>query len=294
MVSLCKFKDVPKHLQYNPFILSGYRAQFSISECVKSLLYLHNETGNIYTHSEDHILDIHKPLIYIHTYIPIVVAVIIAGLGYLLKYSQLWPDTWSIVSYFLIADYSITLLLFIFSVTYHTFMCHKGGKRVYDLVLKVDVGGVWLMASLGTLPFMYTTFYGNLRLQLAVISIYSTVSMLAAIIIVSGNNRVYRAIAFASQYCVRLFVLACRLYPVVEGLPDNNLYYFMLEVLNGLGVIVNALHIPERWFPGRFDYVFNGHQLMHISTALALISFRTALIMDFEWLNNNNINTSKV
>lgn len=221
-------------------------------------------------------------------YLTVVVAVFIAGLAYLHKYSQLWPDTWSLVSYFLIADYITTLLLFTFSIVYHTFMCHHGGKPVYDFVLKVDVGGVWLMASVGTLPFLYTTFYGRPSLQGVVISVYTMVSVLAAIIIVMGNDRKYRAIALASQYCVRLFVLGCRLYPVVEGLPDNIEYYFILELLNGLGVIVNTLHIPERWFPGRFDYVFNGHQLMHICTTMALLLFRTALTMDLEWLNNIN------
>lgn len=51
--SLCKVTDVPSYLQFNPFILSGYRKPCMTSyECLKSLLYFHNETINIMTHGE--------------------------------------------------------------------------------------------------------------------------------------------------------------------------------------------------------------------------------------------------
>ncbi|XP_044538708.1 progestin and adipoQ receptor family member 4-like isoform X2 [Gracilinanus agilis] len=42
--------NTPSHLQFNPFILTGYRPASSISGCVRSLFYLHNELGNIYIH----------------------------------------------------------------------------------------------------------------------------------------------------------------------------------------------------------------------------------------------------
>ncbi|XP_044538710.1 progestin and adipoQ receptor family member 4-like isoform X4 [Gracilinanus agilis] len=41
--------NTPSHLQFNPFILTGYRPASSISGCVRSLFYLHNELGNIYS-----------------------------------------------------------------------------------------------------------------------------------------------------------------------------------------------------------------------------------------------------
>ncbi len=210
-----------------------------------------------------------------------------SSLLYIHRYMQLLPKNgnWTITSYFLLLEYLITSTTFTLSVIYHTFMCHNGGKVVYDKLLKIDVAGVWLLATFGSLPMMYTTFYLYPGFQFAVILAYFGVSIMAMLIIVLGNSRQHRAIAMGVQYSLRLFVLGCRLSPIAQGVPDNSAYYVILEVLNAFGVLVNVLHIPERWFPGSFDYVFNGHQLMHISTVVALYVFKTGFIMDIEWLN---------
>ncbi|KAJ3330507.1 hypothetical protein HDU76_005509 [Blyttiomyces sp. JEL0837] len=43
--------EMPSWYQDNIYILTGYRRiQFTYSGCIRSLTYLHNETGNIYTH----------------------------------------------------------------------------------------------------------------------------------------------------------------------------------------------------------------------------------------------------
>ncbi|KAJ1126114.1 hypothetical protein NDU88_004523 [Pleurodeles waltl] len=50
---LLDWASCPPHLQFNKFVLTGYRPEASGGECVRSLFYLHNELGNIYTHGED-------------------------------------------------------------------------------------------------------------------------------------------------------------------------------------------------------------------------------------------------
>ncbi|XP_076043506.1 uncharacterized protein LOC143026643 isoform X4 [Oratosquilla oratoria] len=47
---LLRRTEIPRHLQFNPYIDSGYRPLLTARECVLSLLYLHNETVNIITH----------------------------------------------------------------------------------------------------------------------------------------------------------------------------------------------------------------------------------------------------
>lgn len=47
---LLHWKDMPKHLQFNPYIFTGYRPMLSVWGCLNSLFYLHNETINILTH----------------------------------------------------------------------------------------------------------------------------------------------------------------------------------------------------------------------------------------------------
>lgn len=49
---LLQWKDMPRHLQFNPYIFTGYRPLLSIWGSLHSLLYMHNETINILTHGK--------------------------------------------------------------------------------------------------------------------------------------------------------------------------------------------------------------------------------------------------
>jgi adiponectin receptor len=47
---LLRFEELPEQWQENKYILSGYRFLTSKSQCFKSIFYVHNESGNIWTH----------------------------------------------------------------------------------------------------------------------------------------------------------------------------------------------------------------------------------------------------
>lgn len=51
-LDLLHWSDMPRHLQFNPYIFTGYRPLLSIWGCIHSLFYIHNETINIITHGE--------------------------------------------------------------------------------------------------------------------------------------------------------------------------------------------------------------------------------------------------
>ena len=225
---------------------------------------------------------------------PNIVLAVVSSLLYIFRYARLWHghNSWTAVSYFLAMDFVVCSLTFGLSTIYHTFMCHEGGRKVYDRLLYFDVLGVWLLATFATLPIIYTTFHCYPELRTWVFMLYMGVSLLALLIIANGGSRQHRAIAFMIQYAIRLLILACRLSPLAAGVPDNIFYYLLLEVLNTLSVVVNTLHIPERWMSGRFDYFLNGHQLMHISTTTALFVFKTGFIIDMEWVNSGQATTS--
>lgn len=50
--ALLQWKDMPKYLQFNPYVLRGYRPLSTFKGCCFSLFYWHNETVNILTHGE--------------------------------------------------------------------------------------------------------------------------------------------------------------------------------------------------------------------------------------------------
>jgi adiponectin receptor len=47
---LLRFEELPEQWQENKYIFSGYRFLTSKSQCFKSIFYVHNESGNIWTH----------------------------------------------------------------------------------------------------------------------------------------------------------------------------------------------------------------------------------------------------
>ncbi|CAA9995473.1 unnamed protein product [Nesidiocoris tenuis] len=51
---LLLWRDMPRHLQFNPYIHTGYRPLLSFWGSLGSLFYMHNETINIFTHGESH------------------------------------------------------------------------------------------------------------------------------------------------------------------------------------------------------------------------------------------------
>jgi hypothetical protein len=50
--TLLRWRDMPRHLQFNPYIHTGYRPLLTAWGCINSLFYLHNETVNIVTHGK--------------------------------------------------------------------------------------------------------------------------------------------------------------------------------------------------------------------------------------------------
>ncbi|KAI9584549.1 hypothetical protein GQX74_006444 [Glossina fuscipes] len=49
---LLQWQDMPQYLQFNPYVLKGYRPLQTFKGCLLSLFYWHNETINILTHGK--------------------------------------------------------------------------------------------------------------------------------------------------------------------------------------------------------------------------------------------------
>ena len=49
------------------------------------------------------------------------------------------------------------------------------------------------------------------------------------------------------------------------------------------GAVVYAMRIPERWWPGAFDFAFNSHQLFHMAVIIAAsVHYRgTRILLDW-------------
>ncbi|XP_065156777.1 progestin and adipoQ receptor family member 4 isoform X2 [Atheta coriaria] len=126
------WRDMPKHLQFNPYIHTGYRPLLTFWGCINSLFYLHNETINILTHA--------IPIIYI-----------IATVPPLMPWTQLWFLSWCHV---------IGLVSpWVGSFLYHLFMNLDQGEKLYCRLLQIDMLGIWINQSFGALPMVTASTY---------------------------------------------------------------------------------------------------------------------------------------
>lgn len=51
-----------------------------------------------------------------------------------------------------------------------------------------------------------------------------------------------------------------------------------------IGSIFSATRTPERFYPGKFDYLFNSHNIMHMFVVLGAFHMVTAASYDLIWL----------
>jgi len=178
------------------------------------------------------------------------------------------------------------MLPFVLSIIYHTFMPHKSGERTYKQLLKADVFGVWWCCTLGPISNVYSGLFCNPALMLVYFSLYMPFSayMLYHLMIVDCKRK--RLIALTVQFFIRIGVYPFRLSPFSFTSSASSVYYFTTDIISAVGAVVNALHVPERWFPGRLDYFLNGHTLMHIAAYAGIVIARYGFIHDMSWLND--------
>lgn len=271
---VCHFNNLPKWMQDNEFLHSGHRPPLpSFSACLKSIFRLHTETGNIWTHLLGAVL-----------FLALFVYMFITFSDY-----KTATDRLILGIYFC----GIILCLF-FSAIFHTFSCHYSPK-VTKVFSKLDYCGISLQIIGSMVPALYYGFYENLTLFKIYLS-FGLVLCAASIIVSMWDKfgepkyRSFRALVF----------LAFGLSNVVPGvhwyyvLDSRLLTAFGLFIFQGLLYVIGSLlyanRVPERWFPGKCDYLFQSHQIFHVLVVLAALVHLTGINMmaDFRALNAIN------
>ncbi|CAH0723883.1 unnamed protein product, partial [Brenthis ino] len=131
-VELLHWRDMPQHLQFNPYVLTGYRPLQSWGGCVRSLFYFHNETINILTHGVS--------LVYMIAVLPGLLPWGGGGGG---------AGAWFLSLCHLLG----ALAPWCGSFLYHLFMNHTQGAALYHRLLQLDMLGIWVSQSI--VPELY-------------------------------------------------------------------------------------------------------------------------------------------
>ncbi|CAM9948916.1 unnamed protein product [Lampetra fluviatilis] len=274
---LLDWASCPPHLRFNKYVLAGYRPVSTGSGCLHSLLYLHNESGNIYSHG--------LPLLWFLLVLPPS-----------LPWGRLHTP-WLAAAHCLACACPP-----LGSVFYHLFMNHTGGPAVYRRLLCLDMCGICAITSLGALSIIYCSFLCRPVLQTLGMLGYSALSLIALHRAVSASTNNARLRAFGWQAAFRMACYTCRWAGLattslgaVAGLASSRdagatasaavadpslRHYVLMDLMALAGGAINVSRVPERWLPGQFDYWFNSHQIMHVMVVLSILHLHWGVVPD--------------
>ncbi|KAG4090697.1 HlyIII-domain-containing protein [Neocallimastix lanati (nom. inval.)] len=261
-LKLITYKECPRWLADNPYIHAFYRPPcYSYLECYKSLFYLHNEIGNIYTHLIGSIL---FTIFYIYTSIKLIPSF------EKVEFIELGIIILSIIGGFICMN---------FSWHFHLFSSHS--FKVNQNWLKCDyVGIVFLIFTTG-FPVTYYTFYcypGIRTISLLVSLIISIISTFALLnpIFYNDQYRLVRSTLYLALGTTE-FIPVCYsiLFYKYEFIVKYLSFYYSIVgvILYLIGLIFYNKRIPESLFPGKFDVFGHSHQIFHTLILMASVTF---------------------
>ncbi|XP_076241097.1 progestin and adipoQ receptor family member 4 [Calliopsis andreniformis] len=261
---LRRWSDMPKHLQFNPHIHTGYRPLMTVGQCLGSLFYIHNETVNIITHG-------------------------FAILYMLLTIPQLlpWSTQGTLMRILSWCHLIGAVSPWIGSFLYHLFMNLNYDEVLYRKLLKLDMIGIWLCQSFGAIPMIAASVHCLPDIcWYCCMFIYCFLSIWGLLKAMNALSPWERRLCFAPPFLMRMLVMTLRLFGIGGGSPDALLHIVLQDLIAVVGAIIGALRIPEKWIPGKLDLALNSHNLMHVLVVLAVCSMHAATLQDLLWMTD--------
>jgi adiponectin receptor len=260
---LIHYDDLPEPWRVNPHILKGYRFSEGKWACVRSVLSVHNELVNIWSHLLGFIMVLALAFYFypssVNWDMSTKADIFIAGVFFFaackcLACSTIWHTMSSIseqtlLERFACVDYTgISLLVAasILTTEYTAFYCEPVSRWSYMvLTAALGVGGVLL-------PW-HPTFN---RADMAWLRVVFYCSLALTGFLPFGQLAYTRGLAWAQFFYA----------PIIKSL-----------VVYVTGAVLYASKCPERWFPGFFDYVGCSHNIWHVAVLGGIIFHYTAM-----------------
>ena len=266
--------EIPSWQQDNEYILSNYRqATGSYKRCLESLVYVHNETINIYSH-------VIGAAIFL-------IAPIYAYQALYLRYPLATPADIFVFSTFF---YGVSIC-FVLSATYHIISNHS--PKVQRFGNQLDYIGIVILMWGSTIPSIYYGFYCDPRLQ----EIYwANVSILAVLCVVATLHprfryptlRPYRAAMYAGLglSAVVFVVHGILLHGWIEQNQRMSVDWMgLMALFNLTGAVIYTTRVPERLRPLKYDIYGSSHQVLHVAVIFAGLAHMFGLFRAFDYLH---------
>lgn len=243
-----EFHEVACHLQSNPHIHSGYRMNHkSPADVLKSIFSLHNETLNIWSH--------------------LVPAIVMCS--------------WLVNSYdtvgAMLKCYTIAcVFLFIASSVYHLFKCQN--QHTYDLCLKLDFSGIVAVIASSFLAGIYYGFHCFPKIRNFFLVVTGAINAFLMYVAVGDKDNYHittRRIFYVAGVAWSIVPMAAffMIYDLYTDTEAFQMAKSCLTLLGGYGsaFAVYSSKFPEKWWPGKFDFIGHSHQTWHVLIAASAI-----------------------
>uniref|UniRef100_A0AAG5DXL5 Progestin and adipoQ receptor family member 3 n=1 Tax=Anopheles atroparvus TaxID=41427 RepID=A0AAG5DXL5_ANOAO len=264
------YEEAPEHLQFNPFIRTGYRTYLSVRLCLESMFWWTNETVNIWSHVFG--LFVFLLLAYYDTA--------------MLQIQATTVD--KVIVGMLLCAFQLCM---IFSSIYHTFSCHSASS--YDRLLAFDLFGIALSLLAIFMSGIYYAFWCNQPLRyfyMITIGVIFTAAMILQVprLKVPSHVKMVAFVAWAAYGVVPTL----HWYFVMGGSESTMVKLFiprvlMMYLLSGLAFLIYVTKIPERWYAGRFDCIGHSHNLWHLIVLAALCYWHNSGVAFADFLVEN-------
>ncbi|KAI7857071.1 hemolysin-III related-domain-containing protein [Circinella umbellata] len=249
-MQLLLYEELPVPWRNNQHILTGYRFLSTPAQCWHSLLYLHNETGNIYTH--------------------LVGFLVFLGIGiYELFYSPTLSEAPLIDRLIFAVFFTAACKCLVCSTVWHT-LSGINDYTIFKRVACLDYVGISVLICASVVLTEYYGFYCDDMWRNTYMAGTGTLAVIGTIIpfmdwFEKREMKWLRITFFITMAASAAFPVG-HLYAIYGPEPMNAWLSPVMKSIGCylLGVVVYGNQWPEAFWPGRFDHLGHSHQLWHL------------------------------
>lgn len=248
---LIAYDDLPVPWRVNPHIINGYRFSATKIDCVRSMFGVSNEMVNIWSHALGFLL---------------ILAIAFYFYPTSLTFSLSTKTDVCIAAVFFFAACKCLVC----STMWHT-MNSVADQTLLERFACVDYTGISLLIAASIMTTEYTAFYCEPVSRCIYMGATATLGIGGVLLpwhpTFNRSDMAWARVAFYVSLGASGFAPAFQLNLMRGGAWAWDFYAPIAKSIAVylVGAIVYASQIPERWWPGCFDYVGGSHNLWHFA-----------------------------
>ena len=253
--------QIPEWQRDNKYILTHYRAFYTTRMILRSVLAIHNETGNIWTH--------------------LIGLLVMVWLSAYVMRDLLVPN-WTHYAAYIVLSLGACCCMAC-SAVFHLFEGHEDRKLLKKLAAG-DYFGITTLVVGSFIPPIKFVFHCFPQLQavyLTMIILLGSVGLVGPFFDFFSDPKFW-----VKRILIYVLMVGSGVLPTIHVLfilPKNNttipfsLGIALMFAFYGTGLIFYVTKAPECLFPGRFDLFCSSHQIWHMFVFAATVHFYTCM-----------------